>query len=86
MICSLVAIATPNIANGESFIGSVLEKSTSSNVNACFVYNPYIGSTLEGESLKVNSDKFEITEDISSVISNLSELTFKLSPSKVEPI
>ena len=76
MICSLVAIATPNIANGESFIGSVLEKSTSSNVNACFVYNPYIGSTLEGESLKVNSNKFEITEDNKLILKGDVELDF----------
>ena len=75
-VCSIVSITTPNIANGESFIASVLEKAPSSNVNACYVYNPYIGTTLEGESLKVNSDKFEITEDNKLILKGDVELDF----------
>ena len=76
IICSLASIATPNTAIGAYFIDSVLVKSPNSNINACLVYNPYIGTTIEGESLKVNSEKFEITEDNKLILKGNVELDF----------
>ena len=57
-----VFLALPNAAYGESLMGAVLTEAPLSNINSCIVYRPILGITKEGESLKVNSDKFELTD------------------------
>ena len=57
-------------------MGAVLTEAPLSNINSCIVYRPILGITKEGESLKVNSDKFELTDDEKLILKGNVELDF----------
>ena len=71
-----VFLALPNVAHGESLMGAVLTEAPLSNINSCIIYRPILGITKEGESLKVNSDKFELTDDEKLILKGNVELDF----------
>ena len=71
-----VTLVLPNKIFGQSLEDSILIAAPKSNVNSCIIYNPIIGTTKDGENLKVNSDKFEFTEDERLILKGSVELDF----------
>ena len=69
-------LGVANLAYGNMFVGNVLTKGPVSNINSCLIYTPNLGTTKPDENLKVNSDKFEFTDDEKLILRGNVELDF----------
>ena len=71
-----MSLGVANLAHGNMLVGNVLTKAPAANINSCLIYTPNLGTTKPGENLKVNSDKFEFTDDKKLKLKGNVELDF----------
>ena len=71
---NLIYLISINL-HGSLKINEVLVPS-SENIKSCFLYSPILGGVQEKEDLKINSDKFQIADDNTLLLSGNVELDF----------
>ncbi len=65
-VCALISISSFAYDERSEL---VLTPTPQSNVSRCMAYSPLMGEDIEeGQDLKVNSDQFELTDPIGSLI------------------